>query len=170
MRYTVRENPSALLEKDQPDPILPDARPDREPGRLLALDLGARRVGVAVSDELRVSVRALPVLQRTNWKRLVREVSQLCKCFDAKGVVIGLPLNLDGSTGEAASEARRLARNFSLTLGLPVHLQDERLTSHAATEVLLASGSSGEDIDERIDGESAAIILKDFLLCNDLTN
>jgi putative Holliday junction resolvase len=158
------------LEKEQPDPIQTDARPDREPGRLLALDLGTRRVGVAITDELRVSVRTLPALQRTNWKRLVREVAQLCECFDAKGVIIGLPLNLDGSTGEAALEARRLARNFSLTLGLPVHLQDERLTSRAATEKLLADGSSGEDIDERIDSESAAIILKDFLFGDNIAN
>ena len=125
---------------------------------------------MAVSDELRVSVRTLPTLQRTNWKRLVLEVSQLCQRFDAAGVVIGLPLNLDGSTGEAASEARRLARNFSLTLGLPVYLQDERLTSRAATEKMLDEGSSNEDIVERIDSESAAIILKDFLLTGHVAN
>ena len=150
------------MEQDHPDPIQFEARP--EPGRLLALDLGARRVGVAITDELRVSVRTLPALQRTNWKSLVREVAQLCRRFDARGVVIGLPLNLDGSTGGAASEARRLARNFSLTLGLPVHLQDERLTSRAATEKLLDEGSSGREIVERVDGESASIILRDFLL------
>jgi putative holliday junction resolvase len=97
-------------------------------------------------------------------------VSQLCQRFDAKGVVIGLPLNLDGSTGEAASEARRLARNFSLTLGLPVHLQDERLTSRAATEKMLDEGSSNEDIVERLDSESAAIILRDFLLTGNVAN
>ena len=78
-----------------------------------------------------------------------------------------MPLNLDGSVGEGALEARRLARNFSLTLGLPVHLQDERLTSHAATEKLRAEWNSVEEIERRLDSESAAIILRDFLLGGD---
>lgn len=141
-----------------------DTRAAREPGRLLALDLGARRVGVAISDERRVSVRALPAIRRASWKKLVGEVARLCSQFDATGVVVGLPLNMDGTEGAAAAEARRLARNFSLTLGLPVHLQDERLTSRAATEKLRAERESDSEIAASVDGESAAIILQDFLL------
>lgn len=155
------------MEKNLHDPTEIDARPDQEPGRLLALDLGARRVGAAVSDELRISIRTLPAIGRTNWKTFVRDVAQLCKRFDAKGVVVGLPLNLNGSEGEAALEARRLARNLSLTLGLPAYLQDERLTSHAATEKLRAERHTEEKIGSIIDSESAAIILQDFLLKGD---
>jgi putative Holliday junction resolvase len=146
------------------DSTLTDAPPGGEPGRLLALDLGARRVGAAVSDEMRITVRTLPALARTNWKKFVRDVAQLCSSFDARGVVVGLPLRLDGSEGEAASEARRLARNLSLTLGLPAYLQDERLTSQAATEKLRAEHDSDGEIGARIDSESAAIILRDFLV------
>ena len=143
---------------------LSDALPDKVPGRLLALDLGTQRVGAAVTDELRISVRTLPYLPRTNWKKFVWDVAQLCKRYDAKGVVVGLPLNLDGSEGKAATESRRQARNLALTIGLPVYLQDERLTSQTATELLRAEQSSNSEIKELVDSESAAIILQDFLL------
>lgn len=135
----------------------------RPAGRLLALDLGARRVGVAVCDELRLSVRPLPPLARASWKRLLGEIAALCRSFDAKGVVVGLPFNLDGTEGEAAQEARRIARNLSLSLGLPVHLQDERLTSRAAEQTLRSEGASESELAARVDGEAAALILSDFL-------
>jgi putative Holliday junction resolvase len=133
-------------------------------GRLLALDLGARRVGVAVCDEMHISIRALPAIQRSSWKKLVKEVAGLVKDFDAAGIAVGLPLRLDGTEGDAAREARRLARNFELTLKLPVHLQDERLTSRAAEEVLRDAKVSDAERAARIDSEAAATILRDFIL------
>lgn len=140
-----------------------ESQPDAAKGRLLSLDLGTKRVGVAVSDELRLTAQPLPPLRRTNWKTLLRQISELQHSFDAQGVVIGLPLNLDGTEGEAAREARRIARNLSLSLTVPVHLQDERLTSRAAEESLRAAGISGRELDARLDGEAAAIILMDFI-------
>jgi putative Holliday junction resolvase len=135
-------------------------------GRLLALDLGQKRVGVAVSDEMRLTVRPLPALERTSWKKLLREVAQFVREFDASALVIGLPLSLDGSIGTAAVEAQRLARNFSLSLNVPVYLQDERLTSREAEETLRAAGQRAEALRRMIDSESAAIILRDFLASN----
>ena len=133
------------------------------PGRILALDLGTLRVGVAVCDELRLTVRALPAIPRTSWKRLLVAVSELCEEFDAESLVIGLPLRLDGTEGDAAAEARRLARNFGLSLKIPIHLQDERLTSVEAESGLREAGYRGAEIKDRVDGEAAAIILRDFL-------
>lgn len=133
------------------------------PGRILALDLGTKRVGVAVCDELRLTVRALPPLPRTSWKRLLLAVSELCEEFDAESLVIGLPLRLDGTEGDAAEDARRIARNFGLSLKIPVHLQDERLTSFEAESVLREAGYARAEIKDRVDGEAAAIILRDFL-------
>lgn len=130
---------------------------------MLALDLGARRVGVAVSDELRLTVRPLPALNRSNWKRLLGEVAALCKSFDVQSIVIGLPLRLDGSEGDAAADARRMAHNFERSLHLPVFLQDERLTSRAAEENLRASGFAPKQIAAHVDSEAAAIILRDFI-------
>jgi putative Holliday junction resolvase len=132
-------------------------------GRLLALDLGEKRVGVAISDELWLTVRPLPFLRRTNWKQLLGAVADLLQSFDAQALVIGLPLNLDGTEGQAAQEARRLAQNFELSLKLPVHLQDERLTSREAEERLLGAGRSRDEFRKYVDSESAAIILQDFI-------
>jgi putative Holliday junction resolvase len=132
-------------------------------GRLLALDLGQKRIGVAVSDELQITVRPLAPLSRTNWKQLLLAVKGALESFDARALVLGLPLGLDGSEGEAATEARRIARNFRLSLHIPVYLQDEKLTTQAAEESLRAEGYDGLSLLERLDSEAAAIILRDFI-------
>jgi putative holliday junction resolvase len=140
-----------------------DDAPAPPPGRLLGIDLGSSRVGLAVSDELGLTARVLPALRRTNWKALLRELSRAAADFDARALVVGLPLRLDGTEGEAAEEARRVARNLRLSLKLPVHLQDERLTSRAAEEQLRAEGAGAEEVARRVDGEAARLILLDFL-------
>jgi putative Holliday junction resolvase len=139
------------------------APPPELKGRLLALDLGTKRVGVAVCDELQMTTQPLPPLKRTNWKELLRQISDLRHSFDAQGVVIGLPLNLDGTEGDAARESRRIARNLALSLAVPVHLQDERLTSRAAEESLRDAGVNDRELAARLDSEAAALILRDFI-------
>ncbi len=83
--------------------------------------------------------------------------------FDATTLVIGLPLSLDGTPGEAAQNAERVAQNLARSTSLPVYLQDERLTSFEATENLRAEGKRPDEIPALIDGEAAAMILRDFL-------
>jgi putative holliday junction resolvase len=135
----------------------------KTPGRLLALDMGSKRVGVAVSDELRLTARPLPALKRTPWKRLVGDLSELCREFDVRALVLGLPLRLDGSEGDAAREVRRVARNLGLSLNLPVIFQDERLTSKTAEASLRDEGVQRSEAAARVDSESAAIFLRDYL-------
>jgi putative Holliday junction resolvase len=140
-----------------------DNRSPEAPGRVLALDVGAKRVGVAVSDEMRVTVRPLKALRGTNWKRLLKALSELCEEFDVRGVVLGLPLRLDGSEGDAAAEVRRVARKLELSLSLPVNLQDERLTSKDAETALRREGLGEREVYANADSEAAAIILRDYL-------
>jgi len=130
---------------------------------VLALDLGQKRVGVAVTDSLSISITRLAALQRTNWKQLLTDVVHLIQRFDAKTVVIGLPLRLDGSYGDAAEAARLAAAKFARSLDIPVFLQDERLTSAEAQENLRSRGVRRPELSEMVDSESAAIILSDFL-------
>jgi putative Holliday junction resolvase len=132
-------------------------------GRCAALDIGEKRVGVAVSDELNISVSTLAPIQRTSWKRLLRDVSELVRHYDARTLVIGLPLRLDGTEGSAAANIRRLAEKFRLSLDVPVCLQDERLTTFQARENLQAMKYSQTEVERRLDSEAAAIILKDFI-------
>ena len=108
-------------------------------------------------------MRPLPGLRRTNWKQFVRDLAERCQRFDARGIVVGLPLRLDGLEGDAAREARRVAHNLGLSLGIPVYLQDERLTTHDARQNLRAAGVAEKQILAQVDSEAAAIILRDFL-------
>ncbi len=132
-------------------------------GRLVALDLGTKRIGVAVSDELQFTVRPLYVIERKGWKKVLKQIIAVLEEFDAVGLVLGLPYNSDGSESEMSAEARRLARNFSLSLKIPVFLQDERLSSYAATGYLRKIGVSEKDIRKRVDSEAAAVILSGFI-------
>ena len=129
-------------------------------GPILALDLGQKLVGVAVSDERLVTTKRLPPLQRSNWKKLLQDLRHLVERFDAQTIVVGLPLRLDGTIGDAAKEVRRLSANLAKSIDLPVYLQDERLTSRAAMENLKAEGVKPDDIPKLIDGEAAAMILR----------
>lgn len=133
-------------------------------GPVLALDLGEKLVGVAVSDERLITTNRLPPLKRSNWKKLLQDVRHLLERFDAKTIVVGLPLSMDGTEGDAAKNVRRLAMNLAKSVQQPVYLQDERLTSRAAMENLKAEGVKPEEIPALVDGEAAATILRDFLV------
>lgn len=132
-------------------------------GPVMALDLGQKRVGVALSDPLLISIRRLDALNRSSWKQLLKDVAELAQRYDAQTLVIGLPLSLDGNAGSAALEARRTAEKFSQSLDLPIYLQDERLSSIAARERLKDEGIVGKAAALQLDSESAVIILRDFL-------
>jgi putative Holliday junction resolvase len=132
----------------------PEPQP-KPTGRLLGLDLGTKRVGVAVSDELRLTVRPVAILERRSWKHLLSDLAKQMEGLGVVGLVVGLPLNMDGSEGPAAAEARRLVENLRRSLSVPVYVQDERLTTEEAKS---RAGHS-----TRFDAEAAAVILQDFL-------
>jgi putative holliday junction resolvase len=146
---------------------LPESKPPPDfPGRLLAVDLGSKRVGVAVCDELRITVTPLQAIERRSWKGFLHHVAAIIESYDARGLVIGLPLSLAGTEGSAAEEARRIAQKFQLSLNIPVYLQDERLTTVAAGARLRSAGRSELDIEKEVDSEAAAVILRDFIVNN----
>jgi putative Holliday junction resolvase len=132
-------------------------------GPIVALDLGQKRVGVAASDALLISITKLAPLTRSNWKQLLRDVGDLVRRLDARTLVIGLPLRLDGAKGSAALEAEDAARKFARSLKMPVYLQDERLSSIEAEEQLRAAGKTASEMRDLVDCQSAAIILRDFI-------
>ena len=147
---------------NQPDKM---EHPTRESliGPILALDLGQKRVGVAASDSMLISITKFPPLIRSNWKQLLRDVRELVRRLDARTLVIGLPLSLDGSRGSAALEAENSAGKFARSLRIPVYLQDERLSSVEAEEQLRAAGKTPVEVRDLVDCQAAAIILRDFI-------
>ena len=132
-------------------------------GPIVALDLGQKRVGVAASDSMLISITKLAPLTRSNWKQLLRDVTELVRRLDARTLVIGLPLSLDGARGSAALEAEYTASKFARSLKIPVYLQDERLTSVEAEQQLRAAGNTTLEMRDLVDCQAAAIILLDFI-------
>jgi putative holliday junction resolvase len=133
-------------------------------GPVLALDIGEKLVGAAISDERLITTKRLPPLKRSSWKKLLQDVRDLVEDFDARMIVVGLPLRLDGTEGDAAKKAIQIAFNLARSVVQPVYLQDERLTSREAAENLKAEGMKPDDVPAHIDGEAAAMILRDFIV------
>lgn len=138
------------------------------PGKLMALDVGMSRIGIAVCDPLHLTVRPLTVLRRRSRNEDFAELARLTATQEVKAVVCGLPLNMDGSEGAQAQTVRkwalRLAQALRAILGapLPVIFWDERLTTLAAQELLDARGDNhlaetGED------AVAAAVLLQEYL-------
>ena len=132
-------------------------------GRIIALDPGTKRVGVAVCDENRVIARPLPVVQRTSWKKLLLQIKDTLAEFDAVALVVGLPYNFDGTESDMTTEARDMARKLSLSIEVPVYLQDERATTYEARGRLWKAGLEGKPMRASVDSEAASIILSDFM-------
>ena len=132
-------------------------------GRIIAIDPGTKRCGIAICDELRITTRPLKVIDRTSWKKLLSIVKQIASEYDAVALVLGLPLESDGSESEMSAEARRMAHNFGLSLSIPVFLQDERVTSYEAKARLWERGVNLKESRRLVDSEAAAIILSDFI-------
>ena len=132
-------------------------------GRIVALDPGTKRVGLAVSDVDRVIATPLAIIQRTSWKKLLLQVKDTLAEFDAAALIVGLPYNFDGTESEMTAEAREMARKFSLSLDVPVFLQDERATTYEARGRLWKSGIEKDEMRRVLDSEAAAIILTDLL-------
>ena len=130
-------------------------------GRIIALDPGTKRIGVAVCDQDRVVTTPLQRIERTSWKKLLSEIRQLLQEFDAKALVIGLPVESSGDESGMSVEARDMARKFGLSLDIPVYLQDERVTSYEAKRRIWDKGVASTK--ELVDSEAAAVILADFL-------
>jgi putative holliday junction resolvase len=153
-----------VQEKETTNPgVVTDLSDVPADGRILAIDPGTKRCGVAISDEMRVTTRPLAAVPRTSWKKLLSNIKQTVSDFDAKALVIGLPLESDGSESEMSMMARDMARKFDLSLDVPVFLQDERVTSYEARKRLWERGIDPDETQAYVDSEAAAIILADFL-------
>lgn len=129
--------------------------------RHLALDLGDRRIGVAVSDTLGIVARPVRVFERASRKEDFATIADLIDEHDAEIVVCGLPLNMDGTEGPQAEWVRDYTRALIEAVSVPVVLWDERLTTEDAKEILHAQGKAIEK--DWLDAVAAAVILQSYL-------
>ena len=133
------------------------------PGRILAIDLGARRIGLAVSDPLGWTAQGLPTLVRRNQRFDLDYLQSLVRQYDVALVLLGNPLNMDGSEGSQSARAREFAERLRRFLQIEVRLWDERLTTVEARLLLQESGMKRQRKGRQVDRLAAAILLQDFL-------
>jgi len=131
--------------------------------RYLAIDLGGKRTGLAVGDDLTRQAGPVDVIHTSDPATLLREIRKAIDEFAPDALVIGIPFNMDGSLGPAAKKAVALATLLEPATGLPVHQVDERLTTFDADESLKQSGYTHDQKKNRRDALAAAAILRDFL-------
>jgi putative holliday junction resolvase len=131
--------------------------------RLLGIDLGERTIGLALSDVGRSIATPLETIRRTKFRPDAERIRALAARFHIGAVVVGLPLNMDGSEGPRAQATRAFARNLKPLLGLPVVFWDERLSTAAVTRTLLEADASRARRGALVDKMAAAYILQGAL-------
>ncbi|MBQ6386682.1 MAG: Holliday junction resolvase RuvX [Lachnospiraceae bacterium] len=134
--------------------------------RVLGLDFGSKTIGVAVSDSLGMGAESLEIIRRDKESHLrasFRRIARLAEEYEITAVVLGYPLNMDGTAGDRALKTVAFKEELVRRLGLPVFLQDERLTTVEAEEAMHLSGIPAQDYKKHVDSVAAAIILEDWL-------
>lgn len=132
--------------------------------RVLGIDLGSKRVGVAISDRSGTIATPLCVLERGASQRIDHgEIARIVQEEDAVAVVVGLPLNMDGTAGKAADAALREVERMTTVVGVPVYVHDERLTTVEADRVLMEQKMRAQARRRVVDKVAAAVILQSWL-------
>lgn len=131
--------------------------------RILAIDYGSRRIGLAVTDELGVTAQGLPTLHRTNKRNDLDHLRRTIKHYGVGEIVVGLPLRMSGDTGIQAEKVEEFAEILRARFKLPVQLFDERLTSVEANRVLDEAAMSDQRRKQVVDQLAAVLILQAFL-------
>jgi putative Holliday junction resolvase len=132
-------------------------------GGLLGLDLGTETIGVALSDSLRGVASAVETIRRKKFGLDAARVLEIARTRGGVGIVLGLPLNMDGTEGPRAQSTRAFARNLERLTPLPIAFWDERLSTVAAERALLAADTSRKRRAEVIDAVAATYILQGLL-------
>jgi putative Holliday junction resolvase len=136
--------------------------------RYLGLDIGNRRIGVAVSDELGLTAQPVLTLERRQTGSSIsrddlRSLARLGRRFAVAGIVVGNPVHLSGEASPQAEKTKAFAAALGELTGLPIHLHDERLTTHEAHQILYEAGHARQEHRRVVDQVAATLILQSFL-------
>jgi len=131
--------------------------------RLMALDVGNRRIGVALSDPSETVARGLKVIRRTSRTADIELIKALVEGHEVERIVVGHPLHLDGRAGEQARRAEEFAADLECELGLTVVLWDEAFSTERARQAMIEAGRKRKERRARLDAVAAAAILQDYL-------
>jgi putative Holliday junction resolvase len=131
--------------------------------RILGLDVGARRIGVAISDPLGITAQGIDTLHRKNKKYDLQHLNRVIREFEVQEIVVGLPLRMSGAEGIQAGKIQEFAEELRKRFKLPVHLWDERLTSAEANRLLRKTDLSIEKRGKAVDRMAAILILQGWM-------
>ena len=127
--------------------------------RLLGIDPGNKNIGLAICDENKKVATPLKVLQKSKFKFLIKEINQIIEENHIKGIVIGNPINMDGTSGKSSQSARDFAKNLSKNITIPIVLWDERLSSEGSFKITRGLGTNVTNRIDKLDKNAAAFIL-----------
>jgi len=128
--------------------------------RLLGIDPGKKNIGFAICDENKKVATPLKVLQKSKFEFLIKEINQIIKENHIKGIVIGNPINMDGTSGKSSQSASDFAKNLSKNITIPITMWDERLSSEGSFKITKELGTSVSNRVNKLDKNAAAFILQ----------
>ena len=128
--------------------------------RLLGIDPGKKNIGIAICDEKKVVATPLKVIKKNKFEFLLKEIKSIIKENDIKGVVIGNPINMDGSASKSSQSATDFAKNLSKNITIPIVLWDERLSSEGSFKITHDLGTNVTSRVKKLDKNAAAFILQ----------
>ncbi len=131
--------------------------------RYLGLDVGTKRIGASLSDPLLITAQPLEAIQRTPENKAIARIIEICNNNSVKGIVVGLPKNMNGTIGPQAEDCQAFAEKIKSEFAIEIHFEDERLTSKQAENALALQGKKFTKDKSVVDITSAMIILQQFL-------
>jgi putative Holliday junction resolvase len=131
--------------------------------RILGIDIGSKRTGIAISDELGITAQGLNTIEIGSERDLISRLKDIIKSESVEELVIGLPLNMNGSSGPQAKKAIRLCDILKEEIGIPVKLWDERMTTAEASRIMIKADASRRKRKKKIDKLAAQIMLQGYL-------
>lgn len=140
-----------------------EAKTDAGAVRILAVDYGRKRIGLAISDELGLTAQPLATIARANRRNDMRRLREICAMHDVTRILVGHPLHITGEASEMSAEAARFAERLAKDTGIETELVDERLTTWEAKQTMTQTKSSTRRKSEGIDAVAAAVLLRDYL-------
>lgn len=131
--------------------------------RILGIDYGTVRIGLALSDPTGTLASPLPCLEKKSIPQIRTALTELIQNHDIAKIIVGLPRNMDGSYGPSAEKVRYFISQIESNLNIPIETQDERLTTVQASKQLSSIGMSQKDLRKKLDSSSASLILQQYL-------
>lgn len=131
--------------------------------KIMGIDLGSKKIGIAVSDEMRWTAQGIKVIKRIGINRDIEEIIKLVNEYDVDEIVVGLPINMNGTMGQQAEKVLSFIERLKAKITIPVNTWDERLSTVAVTRVLLEGNIKREKRKEVVDKMAAVYILQGYL-------